>query len=252
MSWSALWTSVPGEYHVEAGLPCGDSVAVQLANGAILGAVADGAGSSRSGEAGSAAAVEAALHFLSSNSDYLTDAPFAEAEDRLRECATHVHRRLLKLAEAERAPICDFATTLVAFVGTVDRIAGIQVGDGFIVVGSSSGAYRLLFEPDHGEFLNETSFVTCQSSAANARVYVGAWDRPFVCASTDGLESVAITRSSWTPYARFFQPLEEYLRSEADPCVEEIRSFLVSDRLKRRTRDDRAVAICAFVDPASQ
>ena len=43
------------------------------------------------------------------------------------------------------------------------------------------------------------------------RVRVLPGQQKFICASTDGLERVAIRMSDWTPFPPFFQPLEEYM-----------------------------------------
>jgi hypothetical protein len=78
------------------------------------------------------------------------------------------------------------------------------------------------------------------------QVDVLAGEQEFICAATDGLEKVAVRMSDWSPFAPFFQPLEDYLWETSDRTQEDeyIRSFLESDRLNARTDDDKTLVLC--------
>jgi hypothetical protein len=109
----------------------------------------------------------------------------------------------------------------------------MQIGDGFIVVRSQESEYQLLFQPDKGEFANETTFITSSNALDEMQVRVLTGHQQFICASTDGLEKLAIRFSDWTPFALFFKPLEEYLGETSDPEKEDkyLKNFLDSERL---------------------
>jgi hypothetical protein len=70
----------------------------------------------------------------------------------------------------------------------------------------------------------------------------------FICASTDGLERLAIQISDWTPFAPFFNPLEQYLREtdNLEKSDEYLMSFLNSERLNARTDDDKTLLLCLY------
>ncbi len=103
----------------------------------------------------------------------------------------------------------DLACTLLIVIATPDGVTAMQIGDGFITVGYQQQEPQLLFLPDKGEYINETTFVTSANALKDMRVVVQTGHPEFICASTDGLERLAIRMSDWTPFTPFFQPLEE-------------------------------------------
>ncbi|MFM6245333.1 MAG: protein phosphatase 2C domain-containing protein, partial [Dolichospermum sp.] len=120
--------------------------------------------------------------------------------------------------------------------------------DGFMVLRCKDQEYQLLFEPDKGEFFNETTFVTSANALEEMQVQVISGKQGFICASTDGLERVAIRLSDWQPHPPFFKPLEEYLRETEKPENDDnyINDFLNSERLNSRTDDDKTLVLCCF------
>lgn len=144
--------------------------------------------------------------------------------------------------------IDDLASTLLIVVATPNGIAAMQIGDGFITVRYQHEEPQLLFAPDKGEYINETTFVTSANALEAMRVVVQPGKPEFICASTDGLERLAIRMSDWTPFIPFFQPLEEYLREtdNLEESDEYLLSFLNSDRLNARTDDDKTLFLCLY------
>lgn len=100
----------------------------------------------------------------------------------------------------------DLACTLLVFVATPNWVAAMQIGDGFIAVRCQQEAYQLLFPPDKGEYINETTFVTSANALRSLRVEVRIGKPEYIFAATDGLERVAIWMSDFTPFAPFFAP----------------------------------------------
>jgi hypothetical protein len=68
----------------------------------------------------------------------------------------------------------------------------------------------------------------------------------FVCASTDGLEKVAIRINDWQPFAPFFTPLAACLDAPLDEAKTYLQNFLESDRLNARTDDDKTLLLCQY------
>jgi len=144
----------------------------------------------------------------------------------------------------------DLACTLIVFFANYFCISAMQIGDGFIAVRSVDDDLQLLFTPDKGEYINETTFVT--SSNAFEEMQVKVLEKPcsFICASTDGLEKVAINFKDWQPFPPFFNPLEEYMRetAETDEDNQYIIDFLNSERLNARTNDDKTLLLALLTE----
>ena len=130
----------------------------------------------------------------------------------------------------------DLACTLLVVVATPHWVIAMQIGDGFITLRCQEKDLQLLFSPDKGEYLNETTFVTSATALTAMQVCVRSGKPDFICAATDGLERVAIRMSDWTPFEPFFQPLEEYLRETKYPEQQDeyLMTFLNSARLNAR------------------
>ena len=133
-------------------------------------------------------------------------------------------------------------------MATPEGIAAMQIGDGFITVRYPEQDPQLLFPPDKGEYINETTFVTSSNALKDMKVVVQPGQPEFICASTDGLERLAIRMSDWTPFTPFFQPLEQYLgeTNNLEESDEYLLSFLNSDRLNARTDDDKTLFLCLY------
>jgi hypothetical protein len=108
------------------------------------------------------------------------------------------------------------------------------------------GAYQLLFRPDKGEYINETTFVTSANALADMQIRVLAEPLEFVCAATDGVEKVAINYATWQPFPPFFQPLEQYLQQSDNPLEEDLKEFLERKELNDRTTDDKTLLLAVW------
>jgi hypothetical protein len=265
-----------GTSHLSLNLPCqdfGDYLILDDGMG-IAGAVADGAGSARLSELGAKCAVRTALEFIRINKPikavhqkpnlrsliFTIPNKFAKqsptktlttldmvAQKFFTDLTKKIIQALQNEAEKQVCELGDLACTFVAFVATPDWVIAMQIGDGFIVVRQQDKQdYELVFEPDKGEYANETTFVTSSNALREMQVKVIKSACDFVCASTDGLERLAIRVSDWKPFPPFFKPFEEFLKETPDPEQDDeyILSFLNSDRLNARTDDDKTLLIC--------
>ena len=262
MGWKAIARCATGTSHKEQKIPCQDYGNYRIFKDVIVGAVADGAGSAKYSHFGSELAVETALKYLSRISEYLQkrkrlwenfSRPLSEQEAKklFAKTVKNVITELTKQAAIKDYSVHDLASTLLVFIATPEWVAAMQIGDGFIVMRCQDGEYKLLFEPDKGEFFNETTFITSANALEEMQVKVISGKQEFICASTDGLEKVAIRLSDWKPHAPFFKPLEEYLRETDKPGGNDdnyIIGFLDSPRLNSRTDDDKTLLLCLFED----
>jgi Protein phosphatase 2C len=244
VTWKAMVYSAMGTRHEQRGQPCQDYGSYRVEGVYLLGAVADGAGSAKHSEVGAQIAVESALdaiaiqlheHYSSTCEDMVQTAPafFAQVFDEVLNALHHE-------AKDAGCDLRDLGCTLLAFVAAPD---------GFMVVRSGEDeSYNLIFEPDKGEFINETVFVTTERAVESLRVCVQPSDRPFICAATDGLERVAVRLHDWYPHAPFFAPFAACLRQLPTQTERDLylKTFLESDRLNAKTDDDKTLLACLY------
>ena len=254
--WRTLCQSVMGSFHVQTGLPCQDYGACKvLGQDVLLGAVADGAGSAEHSDLGAKKTVEASLKFLADafDGDNLEKTAFAETgtepeltkifQKLFPQLLAHIQQTLEEYAKKEQLDIKDLATTLLVVLVTSKWLAAMQVGDGFIVFKPVGGDYQLLFQPDKGEYINETTFVTASNALQDIQIRVLAKPVAFICMATDGVEKVSVNYTNWEPFPPFFQPLEEYLQQTENPLDEDLKEFLEREDLNKLTTDDKTLLL---------
>ncbi len=260
MAWRAVARSAIGTSHQKQQIPCQDYGGYRILNKVIVGAVADGAGSAQYAEIGAKLTVKTVLGYLAGIEEWLQkrkrfwqEAPGPISREQVERLFAKTLKKaiaaLQKQASSGGYSASELACTLLVFIATPQWIAAMQIGDGFIVVRESrQKIYQLLFPPDKGEFINETTFVTSDNALDKMQVDVLAGEQEFICAATDGLERVAVRMSDWSPFAPFFQPLEDYLweTSNHEQEDEYVKSFLESERLNARTDDDKTLVLCLY------
>jgi len=265
MKWKTIVRCEVGTSHQKRQMPCqdyGHYVLIEDLN-AVVGAVADGSGSAKYSEVGSKLAVDTVLSHLKEYLEWLNKEkidlrqPISEAKARevFGLTLARVVNVLKTKASASLFPLKELACTLLAFVATPDWIAAMQIGDGFIVVRClEDSSYRLLFTPIKGEYASQTTFVTSSNALSEMKVTVLSGNKKFICASTDGLERVALNICDWIPGEIFFQPLEQYMQMSNDPEKEDkyIVNFLQSERLNTRTEDDKTLLLCMYDEDTKQ
>ncbi len=245
--WKAITRSAIGTRHQAANLPCQDYGDYRrLSQDVLIGAIADGAGSAKDADTGAKVAVEQALNFLTETLPLSGIALTEEqAQSLFRQLVESVRSHLNHTATQINGELKDLASTLLVFIATPGAIAAMQIGDGFIVTRCPEGKYELLFQPDKGEYINETTFVTSDHALEALQVKVVQTESHFICAATDGVERVSLNLSQWEPFSPFFEPLEAYLQETENPEAEDtyLKDFLNSDRLNARTTDDKTLLL---------
>jgi hypothetical protein len=241
-SWGAIAASVAGAGHRARAVECQDACAIEVHEGALLLAVADGAGSARLAASGSSIAVAVAMEELRVRAaDDLCGA-------RLVDVFASVRAALEPSGDDDPlTSLGDRATTLLVARVSGDAVVTAQVGDGAVVV-RRDGALEVLCPVDRGEYLNETCFLTSASWESELRVgVVPAAGIDGIAALTDGLQLVAFDMATGSPHAPFFDPLFSF--ASGDGSVDELASFLGSDRVAERTDDDVTLAVAGFRSP---
>jgi hypothetical protein len=244
--WRVAGVSVQGVSHLKTNQPCQDShVSRQLPGGALVIAVADGAGSAPLSQIGSARAAVAAVDWVTELMS--GDWPTTEADWRalLTAALETAHESVHNLAHKRKVTPRDLATTLILTIATPKMVVTAQVGDGAAVVMTEHEEFAALTFPQRGEFVNETVFFT--SPDYLAAVQFGFWhgDVAGVAAFSDGLQFLALRMPDGQPHSAFFLPLlrmlgraDDHHRAEA-----QLRGFLQSDRITQRADDDLTLVL---------
>ncbi len=251
MVWRATVHSAMGTRHAQRDIPCQDHGDYIICGSSIVGAVADGAGSAQHSDIGAKLTIKTVLssleRWLDRQSSITQQVIETQVQSVFEDALDAAVLALDQEAQAGGYALRELGCTLLAFIATPDWVAAMQIGDGFIVVKASEPeSYQLLFQPEKGEYINETVFVTSEQALEAMQVTVQSGERPLVCAATDGLEKVAIRFQDWQPHPPFFAPFMSCLQTMADPAERQdyLETFLNSDRLNAKTDDDKTLLMC--------
>jgi serine/threonine protein phosphatase PrpC len=247
--WRVLASAVRGTRHQKLGQPCQDAHHWRTGpEGSLVAAVADGAGSAVLGDVGAAIASDTAVTTLSA----LPWGRVPKHAAGLRVClltALSAARAAVAAAAATRqVPPHDLATTLIVLVATPALVAVGQIGDGAVVVSDGAGNVTALTTPQHGEYANETTFLTSPDALATAQVRIRHGAQVSLAAFSDGLQRLALQMPGGTPHVPFFAPLFRFLAAMSDgqAAQAQVEAFLRSARVRGRTDDDITLVLATL------
>ena len=256
--WRTLAASVVGTSHAAAGLPCADACAARVLRrrrgGRLLVAVAaDGAGTSERAPEGARLACQAVLHRATRWADGKGELS-ALGREAFVPWLDEVQVRIAAAARAEGRESRDFSCTLLAALVDRGRATFFQVGDGAIVYRRGDGAYAPALWPQTGEYANCTWFAT-DGDAADRMQAATAQGVHEVALLTDGLQGLALRFATREAHGPFFEPMFSRLRHEREgqprALLEELRAFLASSPVNRRTDDDKTLVLATRLRPAA-
>lgn len=273
--WRVVGASVRGASHEERDQPCQDAHYWRiLPNGALIAAVADGAGSASLGEVGAEVAASTAVKALAESSPEMQIGPGLNDDaigQHLMAAMETARAALVTEAENREADQRDLATTLILLVATGDGIAVAQVGDGAAVAGDDQGNVVAVTQPQSGEYINETTFLT--SPDALDTVQIGVWRGTAARGAifSDGIQMLCLKMPGGAPHSPFFNPLFSFVSEMAsdggdgkvdfehsnnsgpnnsvlNQAQEELRAFLLSPSVTNNTTDDLTLLLFSLVD----
>lgn len=244
--WHVVGISERGATHIKHGIPCQDShVWRALPGGAVVVAVADGAGSASLSQLGSARAALAAVEWVAE----LMQGDWPQRDDEWREmliaALETAHESVLLSAKKRQVEPRELATTLIMLVATPTMVAAAQVGDGAAVVMNNARQMLAVTAPQSGEFINETRFFTSPDYLKAVQVGIWRGEVAGLGVISDGLQLLALKMPEATPHAAFFSPLLQFLHETDDMHAAErqLREFLASDRIRQRADDDLTLVL---------
>ena len=172
MAWRAVVRSSVGTSHQKQQMPCQDYGDWKIFNDVIVGAVADGAGSVKYASVGAKLAVKTVLEYTTDIEQWRQFQPLSEAQARVLFAKTvkKVVTAMEEQAANDGYSVDDLACTLLVVIATPAWVTAMQIGDGFIMVRFQQEEHILLFQPDKGEYINETTFVTSVNALDKMRL----------------------------------------------------------------------------------
>ncbi|WP_353931726.1 protein phosphatase 2C domain-containing protein [Okeanomitos corallinicola TIOX110] len=253
MQWQAVAKSVIGTKHIKSETPCQDYSSYKIVDQGqvIVGAVSDGMGSAKHSEKGSRLAVETTIKYLINQQNWKYKLDENSWKESFKKLLIEVRNQLDNHAKKYQFNINELDCTLITFVATPKFIAAMQVGDGLIVVRANDQDYELLFQPDKGQYANETTPVTDTAAIREMRFCLKNKGYDFICAATDGIENLALDKKTpkWKPFDNFFKMgLEPSIFSNQSLQDKEIdvEDFLNSKKMNQNTDDDKTLLLCAY------
>jgi len=122
-----------------------------------------------------------------------------------------------------------------------------QIGDGVVVVRREDGELFAATEPQHGEYANETYFLTMPEALDKVDVQIYREKAGALALLTDGLIRLAMRVARNEPYFPFFEPLFAFAArvDDAAAAQEQLTTLLASERVCERTDDDKTLVLIA-------
>jgi hypothetical protein len=257
--WRTAFATVVGTSHLRNGSPCQDAsgcIVLELPDGSevLVAATSDGAGTAARSMEGAELAV----------SSFLTDFGIAATRDSLLSSIDRLfvedwlhffQLKVSRLAEDAESHPRDYSCTLLgAIVGPTSAVY-VQIGDGAIVVGSEGdGEYAWIAWPQHGEYANQTYFLT-QSDASSILIFERGPSVDEIALFTDGIERLVLNLSDQSVHSPAFKPIFKWL-AQTEPersgkTSEALSAYLASDYINARTDDDKSLVIATRIDPVA-
>ncbi|MBN1813831.1 MAG: protein phosphatase 2C domain-containing protein [Anaerolineae bacterium] len=248
--WRIVGASVQGTSHQQNDVPCQDAHGYRvLLNGAVVIAVADGAGTASRSHEGAQRAVKQALDTLERDLAYNVLRTEFEWQRLMTAAFRQAREDIVGHARWENAPLRDFAATLTCAVASNDELAVGQIGDCLAV--ARKGPDDPLFvaaQPQRGEYANETFFLTLEDALDHLQVHVYPPVQTLVLMS-DGVVRLAVNVVENVPHTPFFRPLLDFAAEMKDEktAQEQLAAFLASERVCARTDDDKTLVLAVSV-----
>jgi hypothetical protein len=261
--WHILAASTTGGAHARAGLSSQDAFAVDEVDGALVVAVADGAGSAPLAAAGASLAVSLARRALAApwrdspdtverlrDPDPSNAAVWRDYLDRASDRAVrHFRRAAAAVARTDRRLHAgDLGTTLTVVVASPPWIGLFAVGDGFVVLRTADGHHDLLFSPPGGADRppGATTLLTSARVGNTARrVIARVPDLTGLAVGSDGLDTLLIEyvdAHAVRPHAALFERLF-MLAGNPETDAMHLTQTLAGKQVCERTDDDRTLVL---------
>lgn len=257
VEWRVAYNSVIGTSHEKTGLPCQDAGGCRIifdpAGRQILLAVAcDGAGSASRSLDG--ANVTVAWFMREFGDTARRSGLVAITKEFVQDWLSRLRGEIKDRADADDLSPREFACTVLAAIISEDRAAFFQIGDGAIVVSNRAepNDYGWVFWPQHGEFANQTNFITQDDALDVLQFEIEDRCIDEMAIFTDGIERLVLDLAKKIANPPFFRTLFGWLaKTNPIPVDTEVPASPVLDRylgskqINDRTDDDKTLILAS-------
>jgi len=256
--WRHVAQSLQGPSHAAENSACQDSHVVRLlgkgpseASEVLIACAADGAGSAKHSDVGSALACQTIVDNASRYFDSHGNFSSLNLEEILAWCE-NIREKLLLTAQQHGYPMRELATTLCAAIVSPAGSFFFQIGDGAITIGHH-GVYGVVFWPQSGEYANTTNFITSENYKSYLEFQAITTQISDFAIFTDGLERLALNFDTQTPHLPFFLPLFQAIRSTTGGAnlADDLGKFLKSESITNRSDDDKTLILATQLAEAT-
>lgn len=253
-SWRIAHASAIGLAHINQNTECQDRFACCTVETAgegevLIAVVADGAGSTTSGQTGAQIACQI---FTEEVADFLSakDASVKSlTADFGRLWISYFQQKIAEISQKDKKALRDYASTFVGAVIGKTNAAFYQIGDGAIVISASGDAksYRFAIAPIETEYVNVTEFVTDETAAESLRFELIEETVEDLILFSDGIYAVAVDYQTNEPHEPFLMPMVAPLRNGNVPqgLNEKLKNFLASPKINEKTDDDKTIILAS-------
>jgi hypothetical protein len=257
VEWRVAHTSIIGTSHEKTGLPCQDVGCCRIVSDpdgrhVLLAVACDGAGSASRSLDGATLVVDRFVRDFSdaSRRSGLDGITKEFVEDWLSRVRSEIRDR----ADTDNLSPREFACTILGAAVGYDRVAFFQIGDGAIVVSNRAEPddYGWVFWPQHGEFANQTNFITQDNANEVLEFELEERCVDEIAVFTDGLERLVLDLQEKTAHAPFFRTLFGWLVKtepaavgENIPASQVVSRYLGSKQINDRTDDDKTLILAS-------
>lgn len=259
--WRYIAATQIGTSHQKIGTPCQDASQCEIISGAdgaeyLIAIAADGAGSAKLSDIGSALACRSMLSALHGYLSYGGEWPISRAF--FIECIRGLQDRFAALAAESGETAREYACTLLLAVVGPGGTIFLQIGDGAIVYAGRGmpSKYAAAFWPQRGEYANQTIFVTSPNAIESIQHEFTDEEIDELAVFTDGIQNLVLdykNETAHTPwFDRMFTPVRGLPNSGYSPALsEKLDALLASKEVNARTDDDKTLILASRREPQS-
>ena len=247
--WNGFAVSIPGFGHIRTEIPCQDASAVITSPREAL-IVCDGRGSAKLSQLGAQGAVKMFATQIAILDPLIASILDTEEEnlEKWNKFCQIMYRTLLQVKldlaaqHGEEEKEFDF-TVAFAITGT-HHIGCFQVGDGAIVLRQDENCVTA-FEPDKGEFANQTHFLR-EGGEEKMKFHSALFDarkNSGIAATSDGPEFKMFHLPDMVPGKIFYHLFDDLMAEELDRS--DVLTYLTRNdwNTDPRGSDDRSIAL---------
>lgn len=215
----------------------------------MIAAVADGAGSTTSGQTGAEIACQSFAEQIEAFLQTKNASVNSLNEDFGRRWIEFFQQRIGEVARKEKKEMREYASTFIGAVVGKSSAAFYQTGDGAAVFSADGkpASYQFAVEPLDSEYVNQTEFLTDDQAATSLRFRFIEQRIEDVILFSDGIFAVAVDFQTNQPHEPFLRPMIAPLRNgnASDGLNEKLEKFLRSEKLNEKTDDDKTIILAS-------